>query len=181
MRSDMIGHKEKYKVLPAFMLAVLLASLLLGAGACSSSGGTKDASAYLGDYSYNSPISAMVYEDMDGEGEGIQYRTVTDYEKMIAYSPVPVCLYFYAGPSSDTMGAAAIVEQLAETYHGRVLFVSVDAELEKNLVSHFQIDALPDFVLLQNGSWTASFSSFDGQSWTGSDLEKWIIANSSIS
>lgn len=181
MRSDTTVHKKKYKVLPAFILAVLLASLLLGAGACSSSGGTKDVSAYLGDYSYNSPISAMVYEDMDGEGEGIQYRAVTDYEKMIAYSQVPVCLYFYAGPSSDSMGATAIVEQLAETYHGRVLFVSVDAELEKNLVSHFQIDALPDFVLLQNGSWTASFSSFDGQTWTGSDLEKWILANSSIS
>ena len=181
MRSETIVHKERFKVLPAFMLAVLIAFLLMGAGACGSSGGTKDASAYLGDYSYNSPISAMVYEDMDGEGEGIQYRVVTDYDKMIAYSPVPVCLYFYASPSSATMGAAAIIEQLAETYHGRILFVSVDAELEKDLVSHFQIEALPDFVLLQNGSWTASFSSYDGQSWTGSDLEKWIIKNSSIS
>jgi len=181
MRSVTIGHKKRYKVLPVLMLAVLLATILLGAGACSSSGGTKNSSAYLGDYSYNSPISAMVYEDMDGEGEGIQYRSVTDYDKMIAYSPVPVCLYFYAGTAADTIGATAIVEQLAETYRGRILFVSVDAELEKDLVSHFQIEALPDFVILQNGSWTASFSSYDGQSWTGSDLEKWIIANSSFS
>lgn len=140
-----------------------------------------NSSAYLGEYSYNSPISAMVYEDMGTEGLGIQYRMVTDYDKLIAYSPIPVCLYFYGGLDTDDSGITAEVEQLAENYHGKILFVSVDAEQNNELASHFELEALPDFVLLENGSLKASFSSFDGKTWTGRDLEEWILANIDIS
>jgi thioredoxin-like negative regulator of GroEL len=139
-----------------------------------------DISAYLGDYSYVSPISAMVYEDMDGEGKGIQYREVTDYDKLIAYSKTPVCLYFFSSQDADTSGVTAAIEQLAETYNGRILFVSIDADQETDIASHFQIDALPDFVLLDNGSLKASFAGNNGKSWTVNDLEKWIISQSGI-
>ena len=169
------------RVVKGFLIVVLTAGLIFMCACGSKHSTAVDSSSYLGDYSYDSPISAMVYEDMDGEGEGIQYREVTDYNKMIAYSPEPVCLYFYDSLVSDTAGVTASVEQLAENYHGKILFVSVDAKQETDLVTNFAIKALPDFVLLENGSIKASFSSYDGQTWTGSDLEKWISEKSGIS
>jgi len=161
--------------------AIMLAGMILLSACSTRNSADVNSSAYLGEYSYDSSISAMVYEDMDGEGEGIQYRRVTDYDKLIAYSSVPVCLYFYAGLDSDTSGITASVEQLAETYHGRITFVSIDAQAETDLAAHFEIEALPDFVLLDKGSWIASFSSYSGKTWTASDLEEWITANSGIS
>ena len=174
------GKARFMRVLVCFPAAVLIAGMILLCS-CGSKNPAVDSSAYLGEYSYDSSISAMVYEDLDGEGEGILYRQVTDYDKMIAYSPVPVCLYFYAGLESDKSGITASVEQLAEDYHGKILFVSVDAQQETKLATHFEIKALPDFVILDNGSWTASFSSYDGKTWTSADLEKWIKVNSGIS
>lgn len=162
--------------------SLLLCAVILLAG-CTGKGNSPavNASSYLGDYSYDSSISAMVYEEMDGEGKGIQYREVTDYDKMIAYSPIPVCLYFYSSLRSDTGNVTAGVEQLAEEYHDRILFVSVDADQEKDLASHFEIQLLPDFVLLENGSLKASFSGFDKKAWTAVDLSNWVTANSGIS
>lgn len=177
MVSVKIYFMKRYKGCLAALFAAAV-FLLCSCGAKDNSG---DASAYLGDYSYDSSISAMVYEDMDGEGKGIQYREVTDYTKLIAYSEVPVCLYFYGGTASDTSGVTAAVEQLAENYYNRILFVSVDADQETDLASHFEITALPDFILLANGSWTASFSNNDGKAWTTGDLEQWITDNSGIS
>lgn len=165
----------------SFVAVIALAGMILLSACSTKNSSDVNSSVYLGDYSYDSSISAMVYEDMDGEGEGIQYRRVTDYDKLIAYSPVPVCLYFYAGLDSDTSGITASVEQLAETYHDRILFVSVDAQAQTDLAAHFEIDALPDFILLDNGSWTASFSSYDGKIWTAADLEEWITASNGIS
>lgn len=166
------------------VLAVLLFVLGAGAGCSgkkSSNHDLGDYSAYLGDYSYNAPLTAMVYEDLDGEGEGILYREVTDYDKLIAYAPVPVCLYFHSSYSADTGGVTAAVEQLAEDYHGKILFVTVDADEETDLASHFKIEAVPDFILLENGSLKASFSSFGGMEWTESDLQDWILDNIGIS
>lgn len=182
MLSERVLFTKVVRGFPAAILTAVLAACMLILCACGSKSGTAvDSSSYLGDYSYDSPISAMVYEDMDGEGQGIQYREVTDYSKMIAYSPEPVCLYFYDSLVSDTSGVTASVEQLAENFHGKILFVSVDAKAETDLVTNFSIKALPDFILLENGSIKASFSSQGGQTWTASDLEKWILEKSGIS
>lgn len=177
----MTTQRTRHTGSTGLIAAVLLFVLLLQGGcAKKSAADSVDPSLYLGDYSYDSPMSAMVYEDLDGEGEGIQYREVTDYEKMIAYSPVPVCMYFYSSQIADG-GATAFVEQMAEDYHGRILFVSADADQEKDLADHFEVNAVPDFVILNNGSLIAHFGSTNGQTWTNEDLEKWILGNAKIS
>jgi len=177
----MVSGKIHFAIRNKGCITALLVAAALFLCSCSTKNDSADVSAYLGEYSYDSSISAMVYEDMDGEGEGIQYREVTDYNKLIAYSKAPVCLYFYGGLSSDTSGITASVEQLAENYHDRILFVSVDADQETELATHFEIAALPDFILLENGSWTASFSNNDGKAWTTGSLAQWITDNSGIS
>ncbi len=162
--------------------AVLLFVLLLTAGCAGKKAAEVpvDPSLYLGDYSYDAPMTAMVYEDLDGEGKGILYREVTDYDKMIAYSPVPVCIYFYSSLAADT-GITAGIEDMAETYHDKILFVSADADQEKELADHFEVTAVPDFVILNNGSLIAHYSGSSGELLAGEDLEKWILENAKIS
>jgi len=181
--ANISGREGLRKLLAGVLLMSLISGILLSSGCANTkkSGDLGDYSSYLGDSSYDSPMSAMVYEDMDGEGFGIQYRTVTDYDKMIAYSPLPVCLYFYSGLFSDNSGVTAAIEQLAEEYHEKILFVSIDGMQEKDLTGNFSINALPDFVILKNASWVASFSSSTRGTWSNSDLSDWILANSGIS
>lgn len=163
-------------------LAAAFAAVMIVLCSCGAkSSANNDTSAYLGDYSYLSSISAMVYEDMDGEGKGIMYREVTDFDKLIAYSKTPVCLYFFSGADTDKNGVTAAVEQMAETYNGRILFVSIDADQEQNKATHFQIDVLPDFVLLDKGSIKAYFAGNNGKSWTIIDMENWILTKSGLS
>jgi Thioredoxin len=143
-------------------------------------GKTVSTSDYLGDYSYDAPLTAMMYEDFDGEGEGIVYREVTDYDKLIGYTEVPVVIYFYTSYQEDGGTATAMVEEFAETYHDQILFVSADTLQTEELTRHFNIGATPDFVLLHHGALVASFEAFDGKAWTQSDLENWILTNSGI-
>ena len=177
MHANKSQHTGSIGLMAATLLFVLL--LLPGCGKKAAATGSGDTFLYLGDYSYTAPMTAMVYEDMDGEGKGIQYREVTDYDKMIAYSPVPVCVYFYSSLLPDE-GTTADVEQMAEDYHGKILFVSADVNQEETLAEHFEINAVPDFVILDNGSLKAHFSSADGQQWTSDDLRKWVLANAKI-
>jgi hypothetical protein len=168
---------------PARKIVRMIGVLVVGVvalSACTSSSTNEDLgdySSYLGDYSYNSSISAMVYEDMEGEGPGIQYREVTDLPKLISKSPLSVCIYFYAGLRTDTSGVTASVEELAEEYHDTILFVSIDGLQEKDWTSAYAIGAFPDFVMIKNGIWTSSFGSIDRDSWTTEDLIQWVTAN----
>lgn len=158
--------------------AFFLLLLLLTGTACQKS--KVDTNEYIGDYSYDAPLTAMVYENFEGEGMGIVYREVTDYDKLIGYTEVPVLLYFYSSLQPDGGDATAFVEQLAENYHDKILVVSADTLQATDLASHFDIETTPDFILLQNGSLTASFDGFGGNAWTESDLENWILDNSGI-
>ncbi len=154
-------------------LALVLATVIMSLTACSGSASVT-ASDYLGDYAYDAPISAMVYENLDGEGYGIVYREVTDYDKMIGYADVPILLYFFSSVSSGSGDATALVEQLAEDEHGKILVVSVDISLEKDLVSNFSISRSPDFVILKNGVAKGKFSDQYGDNWNDADLTDWV-------
>jgi hypothetical protein len=174
-------QKTRHTGSTGLIAAVLLFVLLLSCG-CAKRAAAKqvDTSLYLGEYSYDAPMTAMVYEDLDGEGKGVLYREVTDYEKMIAYSPVPICIYFYSSLAPDT-GMTAGIEDMAEFYHDKILFVSVDANQEKDLADHFEVTVVPDFVILNNGSLIAHYSGKSGELLAGEDLKKWILDNAKIS
>ena len=175
------NQKTRHTGSTGLIAAVLLFVLILSCGCAKKPAADQvNTSLYLGEYSYDAPMTAMVYEDLDGEGEGILYREVTDYEKMIAYSPVPVCIYFYSSLAAD-MGMTAGIEDMAEYYHDKILFVSVDADQEKDLADHFEVTVVPDFVILNNGSMVAHYSGRSGEILAGEDLQKWILENAKIS
>lgn len=160
------------------VLVLFLTTSILFATGCAPK--TVDTENYLGDYSYDAPLTAMVYENFEGEGMGIVYREVVDYDKLIGYAKVPVVLYFYSPIQQDGGEATAIVEQLAENYHDRLLIVSIDTMQSPEKASHFDIEAVPDFVILSKGTLLDSFHNFDGKAWTESDLETWILEVSGV-
>jgi BASS family bile acid:Na+ symporter len=83
---------------------------------------------YLGNIDYTAPVSAYVWEQVEGEDEGvcgIQYRTVTDFNGLTSQSEIPVCLYFYSSSAHGSQSLTAGVEDLAQTLVGQVLFIGI--------------------------------------------------------
>lgn len=157
--------------------AVVLVAMAFSIMFCASCGSDKDKSgyiSYLGDYSYDSPIIAMVYEDLDGEGEGILYREVLDYTNYVTKSPVPVLVYFYTSLHTDYVGTTAEVEQIAEDLHGQIAVVSVNVFQEAEIAEHYGIVTVPEFVILRGGLVDDRFDSAERGTWSSNELTEWV-------
>ena len=77
---------------------------------------------------------------------------------------------------ADVYGLFASMEQVAEQYHDKVLIIAIDALEEKDLAASYNIEALPEAIMIKDNM---QKSRFDGQSkkdWTSQDLANWIIA-----
>lgn len=167
----MITVLRKRRLAASVMVAVGLSLIIM---LCASCGGKKGSASYLGDYSYDSPIIAMVYEDLDGEGNGIQYRQVLDYTNYVTKSPVPVLVYFYTSMHTDYAGTTAQVEQIAEDLHGQIAVVSVNVFQEGKIAEHYGIVTVPEFVILRDGLMAERFDSANRGTWTADVLIDWV-------
>ena len=124
------------------------------------------------------PIIAMVIEQMEGEAfYGVQYREVLDLNGIVTQNDIPVCLYFYTTLSNDCSSVTAWVEDMAQAYDGKVLFVSVNAMECQDIVSAYQIEYLPEFVLISNGARISTFEGYNYEAWTASDVMYWLSEN----
>lgn len=133
---------------------------------------------YLGDYSYDAPITAMVYEPVEGEDDyGIQYREVKDLGGLVGQSEIAVCLYFYSSLDSDVYAVTAGVEDMAQGLTDRVLFISIDAVEMRDISSAYQIEAIPEFVLINNGARISTFEGMNYDYWTIDDVVFWLDNN----
>lgn len=132
---------------------------------------------YLGDYDYDYSVFAMVFETPEGETEpGILYRQVLDLNSLTKTCPMAVCFFFYSGMHADVYGLFASMEQVAEQYHDKVLIIAIDALEEKDLAASYNVEALPEAIMIKDNM---QKSRFDGQSkegFTSQDLADWIIA-----
>ncbi|MBR3031632.1 MAG: hypothetical protein IKH92_01275 [Clostridiales bacterium] len=163
----------------------VLVCLLLIAGipglfcACGKKSG-EDAEAYkkyLGDYDYDYSIFAMVFETPEGEEEpGILYRQVLDLNSLTAKCPMTVCFFFYSGMHADVYGLFASMEQVAEQYHDKVLIVAIDALEEKDLATAYNIEALPEAIIIKDNKQKSRFKGQDRGEWTSKDLADWIVS-----
>ena len=137
----------------------------------------EDYRSYTGDHSYDAPLAALVYEQVEGEEKGIkgiQYREVTDIGGLLSMKDTAVCLYFCSSYNADLSGITAGVEDLAQTLWGKVIFVSVDTMKDDSLSSAYGINAVPDLVLIRNGVIEAQFDSVSRGTWSIDDVVKWI-------
>ena len=136
---------------------------------------------YLGDYCYTGDEAALVYEkiedDLDENGNpfyGIQYREIRELQDLLHQKAFPVLIYFYSSQASDTEGMTAAAEDLAQTLSGKVLTVSIDALSHRDIAGDFEIEALPEFVLVEEGRLKSSFKSSEYGYWDINDVVRWI-------
>ncbi len=129
---------------------------------------------YLGDYSYDSTVTAFVYESVAGEDEyGIQYREVKDIEGLLA-SDNTVMLYFYSSMASDIYGITAGAEDIAQCTWGEMTVIMIDVLDNNALSSRYEIDKVPEFVIVRSGNEISRFEGYNYSEWTMSDVAAWV-------
>ena len=146
-------------------LSLLIASALAFAVLCGCSGnkpGTvKD---YLGNYSYAEPAVCMVYEPVEGETDeagnpcyGVQYREITDLDGLLS-SGNTLLIYLYSSMS-------------------RLNVVMLDAMEYPDLIGKYEIESVPEFVLIKAGQPDQVFGSGTYSYWTVGDVLLWLQSN----
>lgn len=135
---------------------------------------------YLGDIDYATPTAALVWEQVDGETEGIygiQYREVIDFNSITSQSDIAVCLYFYSSSARGSQNLSAGVEDLAQTLVGKVLFIAVDGVEADAVSTAYQVAGYPEFILLNDNARISTFSGVEYQEWNIDDVTAWIADN----
>lgn len=138
---------------------------------------------FLGDYSYSDPAVCMVYEQVEGETDdegnpcyGIQYRKITDLDGMLA-SGNTFLLYFYSSMDNGSAEVTASVEDLAQKYNGKLYILMLDAMEYKDKMEKYDIEAVPDFVLIRPGQADQIFGAASYEYWTLNDVIAWLQTN----
>lgn len=139
--------------------------------------------AYLGDYSYSDPAVCMVYERVEDETDddgnplyGIQYRKVTDLDGLKA-SGITLLIYFYSSMDNGSAMVTASVEDLALSYNGKLTVLMLDAMEYKDLMDKYEIEAVPEFVLIKKGQADKVFGGMSREYWTVNDVLSWLQEN----
>ena len=71
----------------------------------------------------------------------------------------------------------AVVEDLAQNYNGRLTVVMLDAMEYRDYITKYEIEAVPEFVLLKPGQSFQKFDSMSYEYWTGTDVVLWLKSN----
>ncbi len=170
--------KKRYLTL----LLAIAVSLSLFCG-CSKPGEEDPIMAYLGDYSYSDPAICMVYERVEDETDddgnplyGIQYRKVTDLDGLKA-SGITLLIYFYSSMDNGSAMVTASVEDIALSYNGKLTVLMLDAMEYKDLMDKYEIEAVPEFVLIRKGQSDKVFGGMSREYWTVNDVLSWLQEN----
>lgn len=76
--------------------------------------------------------------------------STADIEKLVNSHKI-VVLDFYAKWCGPCIKMMPTIEKLSEELKGKVLFVKVDADLNKALMASYAIDEIPTFLIFKNG------------------------------
>ena len=140
-------------------------------------------SEYLGDYSYSDPAVCMVYEPVEDEFDdngnlyyGIQYREIKDLDGLLI-SGNTLLLYFCSSMDNRSAVITAAVEDIAQAYDGKMHVIMLDAIEHRELLEKYEIDAVPEFVLIRPGQPAKVFNSSAYGYWTMNDVVLWLQSN----
>ncbi len=74
-----------------------------------------------------------------------------DFEQEVLHSDVPVLVDFLADWCQPCHALAPTIEQIAETYDGRIKVAKVDIDAARDLAVTYGITSIPAIVLFKNG------------------------------
>lgn len=143
----------------AVVCLIILVSLTLALTVLAGCG-TKDEEA-VGAENYNASLALISYETIDGEFEGIIYREVNNYSRLIARADVPVLTVFYNRMSELSILMLPMLEEMAIEYDQRLLIVLADVEHQAALAEEFNVETMPQFSIVQQASLKRSLIGFD--------------------
>ena len=125
----------------------------------------------------------MVYEPVEGETDengqtvyGIQYREITDLDGLKA-SGYTILIYFYSSMSGTSAEVTAAVEDMAQSYNGRLNVLMLDAMEYRDMMDKYEIEAVPEFVLIRAGQEDKVFNGAGYGYWTVGDVVLWLQDN----
>ena len=81
--------------------------------------------------------------------------TGANFKKEVLDSPIPVLLDFWAEWCNPCRMIAPSIEQLAESYQGKVRVGKVNVDAEPDLASQFGIISIPSLLLFKGGELAA--------------------------
>jgi thioredoxin len=99
--------------------------------------------------------------------------TETNFKQEVEAHAGRLLIDFYTPTCPPCRAFAPILEQIATEQTGKLKVVKVDASVEGELASEFNITAVPTFVLLDNGAKKAQLTGARSKK----DFEKWLSEN----
>lgn len=91
--------------------------------------------------------------------EGIVYRHIINFQKLLAESPVPVLVVLY-GERDPLPRLIPYLEDLADQERDRLQVCWIDAQAEPEIVETVQAKVTPSFIIIRRGVIERSMSGF---------------------
>ena len=89
--------------------------------------------------------------------------TAATFEDEVVRSPIPVVVDFWAPWCGPCKAIGPILEELAETWDGRVKVAKINTDNEPALAQAFGIRGIPTLAIIQNGEVTDMQVGFRGR------------------
>jgi thioredoxin 2 len=99
------------------------------------------------------------------------------FQEIVSQSPVPILVDFWAAWCGPCKMAAPEVAALAREMAGRALVLKVDTEAYPELGARFQVQGIPNFVVLRDGKVVLQRAGVTGRA----EMRSWLEAGATAS